>query len=277
MPSALLPEQRHRVARAVSAPPVGTQVRGAIVQEAVHAGHILPRLVAVPGDVELVAGAVPRRPLVVVDGLDTLGEQPRQHEAFVREGLGAAHRRDVRPLAVGREVDRHPLDGRVVGVVAVEEPQALHILSVVRGLGGEQEIPTPELGVDTLDGISVPLEGECHTVISLAEADAERAVGILAFGPRRGGLRETFEHVLADAPVARDVLNAEGSDLLLHGLLEGVDVELLVHGLHHELHQLVVAEEIEEEGHGTPKAEKTILELNHLIDEHVHHTPRSHL
>ena len=267
----LLPEERHRIARVVAAPPVGIQVRGAIAQVAVHARHVLPRLLVVLGDVELIAGAVPRRPLVVVDGLDTLGEQPSQHETFVREGLGAAHQRDVRPLAVGREVvDHDPLDDRVVALVAVEEPQALHILSVVRGLGGEQEIPTPELGVDALDGSRVALEGECHTVISLAEADAERAVGILALGPRGGGLRETFEHVLADAPVARDVLNAEGSDLLLHGLLERVGVELRVERLDPPRHQIVVAEELQNRRERTPEAEEASDQFGCLIQIEIH-------
>jgi len=270
VPTALLPKERHRVARVVIVPPVGIQARGAIVQVAAHAGHVLPRPVAALGDIGLVAGTEPRRQLVVVNGLHPLGVEPRQNEAFVREGLGATHRRDIRPLAVDVEVDRHPLDGRVVGVVAVEEPQALDRLVLIGVLAGEQELPTPELGVDALDGISVSLEGQRHTVVTFAEADAERAVGVLALGPRGGGLCESVEDLLGDAPVARLVLHAEGSNLLLDGLLEGVGVELRVERLDPPRHQLVITEELQNRRERTPKAEETSDQFGGLIQIEIH-------
>lgn len=99
---------------------------------AVHDHHALPLLAVVLGDVGLVASAVPGAVLVVVDGIHTLREQPREHQAFVREGLSIAHRRDVLPLAVGREVvDDDPLDNGVVRLIAVQEPQPLHVLAII--------------------------------------------------------------------------------------------------------------------------------------------------
>ena len=47
------PDGGHRVARVVVAAPVGVQVHRAVVQVAVHAGHVLPWLVVVLGDASL--------------------------------------------------------------------------------------------------------------------------------------------------------------------------------------------------------------------------------
>jgi len=47
------PDGGHRILRVGIAAPVGVQVHRAIVQVAVHAGHVLPRLVVVLGDASL--------------------------------------------------------------------------------------------------------------------------------------------------------------------------------------------------------------------------------
>ncbi|MCG3769898.1 MAG: hypothetical protein JW384_01029 [Nitrosomonadaceae bacterium] len=260
------------------APPTGAQADPAGIGVAVHDHHAPPLRVAVLGDVDFVTGAVVSAVLVVVDGVHPLREQPREHQAFVREGLGIAHRRDVLPLAVGREVvDDDPLDDRVVRLVAVEEPEALHVLAAVRHRLGVQQLPAPVLGVGALHRFPVTLEGEVHALRALAPTDAEATERVLALGPDGGGIGEPGEHVFGDTPVAGLVLSAKGGELLVHRLLEGVGVGLLVRGLHHELHQLVVAEELEEEGHGAAEAEETAEELIGLTEKHVHHAPRSHL
>lgn len=127
------------------------------------------------------------------------------------------------------------------------------------------------LGVDALHRLPVTLEGEVHALRALAPTDAEATERVLALGPGGGGIGEPGKHVFGDTPVAGLVLGAKGGELLLHRLLEGVGVGLLVGGLYYELHQLIVAEELEEEGHGAAEAEETILEINHLIDVYVHH------
>lgn len=126
-------EGRNGVAGVGAAPPVGAQVDPAGIGAAAHDHHAPPLLVAVLGDVDFVTGAVVGVVLVVVDGVDPLREQPREHQAFVREGLGIAHRSNVLPLAVCRQVaDDDPLDDGVVRIVSVEEPEALHVFAAVR-------------------------------------------------------------------------------------------------------------------------------------------------
>jgi len=131
--------------------------------------------------------------------------------------------------------------------------------------------------MDALDGLHMPLESERDTLVALTPSDAETAVGVATFGPRGGGLGETLEHVLADAPVTRVVLNTECGEGLLNGQFKRVGVRLLLRVADHIRHQLVITEEIEEEGHGTTKAEPTIHELTRLTQKYVHFTPRSHL
>lgn len=47
------PDGGHRVVRVGIAAPVGVQVHRAVVHVAVHAGHVLPRLIIVLGDASL--------------------------------------------------------------------------------------------------------------------------------------------------------------------------------------------------------------------------------
>ncbi len=230
-----LPEGRNGVARVVIATPAGEQADLAGVGIAVHDHHVLPLLAVVLWDVRLVAAAVPGAPLRVVDGVHALGEQPRQNETFVREGLGATHRGDVLALPEGRQVgDDDPLDDGVVGCIAVEEPEAVHRLVLERHRGGVEQLPAPVIGVNTPHRPPVPLEGERHPFGPFAEADAERTVGVLALGPGRGGPCETVEDRLGDAPLTPVVLGAQGGELLVRALLEGVAVARLADERFHE-------------------------------------------
>ncbi len=220
------------------AAPVGVQERRAIVQVAVHDHHALPRLVVALGGVDLVAGTEPGAPLPVVDDLDALGVEPGEHEPLVGKRLLATHGRDGVALAVSRQVgDDDPLDHRLVRVIAVQKPQALHVFALVGVRSGQEQLPTPELGVNALDCLGVCLEGLDHTVTTLAEADAEAAVGVTALGPLGSGLGEAGEHLIRDTPVAELVLPAQGSELLVDRLLEGVlvcELTLLVDELDHQ-------------------------------------------
>ena len=223
----VLPEGRNGAARAVVAPPVGAQADLAGIGVAVHDHHVPPPLAVVLGDIRLVSSAVPGAPPLVVDGLDALGVEPGEHETLVRERLGAAHGGDVLTLPEGRQVgDDAPVHRGVVGSVAVQEPEAIHQLALVGHRLRVEQLPAPELRlpVNALDGGAVDLEGERHSLGPLAEAEGEGAVGVAPGGPGRGGHCETVEDLLGDAPVAGGVLLAQGRELLVHRLLEGVAV-----------------------------------------------------
>lgn len=172
-----------------------------------------------------VAGAKPRRraePFPVTlegaRGESTLGAQPHEHEAFIREGLGATHRIDARTLQVlGQVTDDDPFHDGDVGIVAMEK------LEVFRSSVGGVAAPSPVIRtVHSHHGINVSPVGERDTFAALSPTDPEGPECVFARRPRRGGSHESDEILLADSPVAGDVLRAECGDLLFDGLFEGV-------------------------------------------------------
>ena len=265
-----LPEGRNRVPRVRVALPARAHARGANAHTAVHDGDVIPRLVVALGNVVLVAGTVPSRKFLVVDGLNPLREEPREHEALVREGLCVANGGDAFALPVcGEIVDNDPFHHRVVRVVAVQQPEAVDILALVRMLARKEELPAPELRVvHALDGRDVRLEGGDHPLALLAETDAEGTVRFLTLGPRRSRFGEFLEHLFRDAPVAGHVLRAECHDLVVDALLEGVGIQQRFRILQHFRHEGVVAHELLKNalGGSTAETEETREKLTSLID-----------
>lgn len=117
-----------------------------------------------------------------------------------------------------------PLDNRVVRVVAVQKPQTLHGPALVLDLARAEVIPAREatLAEDRLDAGDVTLEGLLDTLAPLAEADAERTVGVLALRPVRSSGLEAREVVLGHPPRLLAVRAAESGELLADGHLVGV-------------------------------------------------------
>ena len=205
------------------APPVGIQVRGAIVQVAVHAGHALPRLVVVLGDVELVATGEETGVRFVVDAPDIVREQPRKDEELVCERLRSAHCRDRLPLPVGVEVDDDPFDRRLVGVVSDEETKAIHRLLVEGVLAREQVAPPREfLSKDGVNTLGVALESERDTLVPLAETNTEREEHETPFWQRGDGLGEIVDILNRNSPALLVVGAPQGSELNFDGELIGI-------------------------------------------------------
>ncbi len=203
--------------------PAGAQAHLAGVGIAVHVRHELPRLVAALGNVELVASEEVRRGLVVVDGLRVLPEEPGERESLVRERLRPPHRRDALALPVGVEAERHPLNHGLVSGIAREEPEAFHVLALVRVRAGEQQLPAPELRIEgLLDPCRMRLEGLRHTLVALSEADAERAEDEPSLGPLRRRLREPLEDRVLDLSALLLGSLAEPLERLVDRELEGV-------------------------------------------------------
>lgn len=269
VPSALL-EGRNRVDRARVAPPVRAHVRVPGVGTALHDGDAVPRLVAILGHVILVTSTVPGWEFLVVDSLHALREQPGEHETLICKRLLATDRSDAVALAVRREVvDDDPLDRGVMRVVAVQETKAIDLLVLIRMFAREEQLPAPELRVvHPFDGRDVLLEGVDDAVAFLAEADAERAIRLLARGPRRCSVRELLEFLFRDAPVSINVLRAKCADLLVNGLLERVGVHPRFRELQHIRHELVVAHELREDalGRTATQTKETREKLTSLID-----------
>ncbi len=165
---------------------------------------------------ELVAGSEGGRILVVVDGRSVVREEPGEDQKLVRERLRSPHGGDALALAVGLEVKRDPLDHRLVGVVAHEEPEVVLVRT--------QELPAPEPAVaeDLLDPLRVSLEGLGHSLVPLAETDAGRAERQAALRPLRGGLAELVVDLVAEAPVLLLVGPEEELELVLERLLEDI-------------------------------------------------------
>lgn len=202
--------------------PVRAQLGQAGTEVSVHARHVLPRLVVALGNVELVAGTEPRRPLLVVDGLDPLGEQPSEHDPLIRDGRGTAHGRNVRTGAVGFEVDVDPLDRRLVGGIASEQAQAFDILALERLLARQQVLPPRVLGVHPLEARRVSLERLLDARISRTETDSEREVRVASDRPCRNGGEQADEDVFRHPPLLLDVRPTQLSNELCGGPFERV-------------------------------------------------------
>ncbi len=149
----LLPKNRDREAGAAVAAVVGAHAHLTVVAVEAHEHDVLPRIVVILGEVELVASGEESGELVVVDGPDHVREHPRDDKQLVGKGLHATHRHDAVTLAVGVEVGHDPLDDRVVRVVAIQEPQALHGRALALDFARVEVLPAVEatLAEDVLD------------------------------------------------------------------------------------------------------------------------------
>ena len=217
-----LPEDGDRVPRIAIAAPARAQPGLARVEIAAHTRHALPRLAVALGDVELIAGTEPGAPLLVVDGLDPLGEEPADHDPLIRDGRRTAHGRDIRTGAVGLQVDDDPLDRRLVRGVAGEQTEPLDILLVEGLLARQQILPPPVLLVHALEARGVGFERALDTEVSLPETDPEREVGVAADRPGRSRGEQTDEDVLRDPPLLLGVRASQLGDELCGGPLERI-------------------------------------------------------
>lgn len=110
-----------------------------------------------------------------------------------------------------------------MGVVADEEAEAIHRVPLEGVLAREEKVPAPELRTEhRVDPLGVRLEGPRDPLVSLTEADAERAECEATLGPRGSGLGEAREHLLLDAPALFVVGAPQGGELHFEGELVGV-------------------------------------------------------
>lgn len=238
----------------------------------VHDSHRpLPRLAVPLGVGGVVARAAPAPPRHAVGLPDAVREKPREHEPFVREGVGVADRGDALVLGLRGEVgDDDPLDDRPMRLVALAKPQVLRRRPTVVD---DEHVP---MGVHTPHRLRMPLEGEAHTLRTLTPTDAQRAVRIPARRPFGRAVAQPSEVVAGHAPVARHILDVQSLERLIDRLLVRVGRHRIVAVLEHVHHEVVVAEHLEDELAGTAEIEPTSEELVCLTERNLHQTPRSH-